>query len=625
MGPAASRSLPISRAAWALAGLLATVPLLSLQTQSPHPTTIAGIAALALLTGFRPLDALLLYSGLAPLATILVLIIEPEGSRLRLIEAATLALLAGWSARRAVLPRPLAVIAPLRWSVAILIAASLASLVVSAAILVSEDPGASAAAVLRPLVIRDYLVSSNPLTFALQFAEGLALVLLAADICAGDEGKRDRILRMMVMGASAAAVFNLLRITFLAVAREEPWQAFAIYFATVRVNVHFMDWNAAGSYFAMMFLIAAGFMGRPAFGVPCAILTGAALWLTGSRTAIVAALIIGPVVAMLALRSRVRSRVVPIVAVVSVLLCIALAIWKWYPQGRNERMAAAWSYRVLTVTAGLKLTESNPVFGVGLGRFASMAGPFVGMAQNAHNNYVQVMAELGVPGLVLFVGVIASALKTGFSRAGPPGPSWGLLAGLGAYLLTCLGGHPLLIVAAAYPFWTALGLAASAPPVEAQPSRAIQRVIGVLTVLILVTLPFRIASARDQANVEHASIGFSKWQRQPDGSRFRWAGGRSTFFVPSTARAVRIPLRQGTDGPAAVEVRIILNGREANRVALETGADWRTLRLVLARDEKSPFSRIDLEAVTPGSLVPVDATASDTGGVLMVGRPFVEE
>jgi hypothetical protein len=74
-----------------------------------------------------------------------------------------------------------------------------------------------------------------------------------------------------------------------------------------------------------------------------------------------------------------------------------------------------------------------------------------------------------------------------------------------------------------------------------------------------------------------------------------------------------------------VEVRIILNGREANRVALETGADWRTLRLVLARGEKSPFSRIDLEAVTPGSLVPVDATASDTGGVLMVGRPFVEE
>ncbi len=70
---------------------------------------------------------------------------------------------------------------------------------------------------------------------------------------------------------------------------------------------------------------------------------------------------------------------------------------------------------------------------------------------------------------------------------------------------------------------------------------------------------------------------------------------------------------------------MFLNGREANRVALEAGADWRTVRLVLARDETSPFSRVDLEVVTPGSLVPLDATASDTGGVLMVARPFIEE
>jgi hypothetical protein len=236
------------------------------------------------------------------------------------------------------------------------------------------------------------------------------------------------------------------------------------------------------------------------------------------------------------------------------------------------------------------------------------------------------MAELGIPGLLLFLAVIATAMTTGFTRAGPPGPAWGLLAGLSAYMLTCLAGHPLLVVAAAYPFWTALGLAATASPPESRTGgRTLQRVGGVVTLLILVTLPFRVVSARNQANVEHASIGFSKWQRQPDGSRFRWAGGRSTFFVPSTARAVRIPLRQGAEAPATIEVRMFLNGREANRVALEPGADWRTVRLVLARDEKSPFSRVDLEVVTPGSQVPVEATASDTGGILLVGRPFVEE
>jgi hypothetical protein len=127
------------------------------------------------------------------------------------------------------------------------------------------------------------------------------------------------------------------------------------------------------------------------------------------------------------------------------------------------------------------------------------------------------------------------------------------------------------------------------------------------------------------ANVEHTSIGFSRWQREPDGSRYRWAGGRSTFFVPSAAHSVRIPLGSGTEGPDTVEVRIFLNGREANRVVLERSSEWRSIYLPLSRRAAEPFSRIDLEAGVPGTLTPLSVEPTDASGLLRVGRPAIKE
>ena len=144
-----------------------------------------------------------------------------------------------------------------------------------------------------------------------------------------------------------------------------------------------------------------------------------------------------------------------------------------------------------------------------------------------------------------------------------------------------------------------------------------------MVLLLLAVTPFRMVAAVRHADVEHTSTGFSPWQRDANGLPYRWAGSRASFFVPSSARAVRIPLRRGPSAPPAVEVRIFLDGVEADRVVLSEDADARTVRLILARRANTPFVRIDLASTAPAS-PPLNVEPTSSGGVLMVARPVIE-
>jgi hypothetical protein len=63
---------------------------------------------------------------------------------------------------------------------------------------------------------------------------------------------------------------------------------------------------------------------------------------------------------------------------------------------------------------------------------------------------------------------------------------------------------------------------------------------------------------------------------------------------------------------------------EADRVLLNAGEDWTTVRLLLVRRVEKPSVRVDLETGLPGSTVPLEALPSNSGGLLMVGLPELE-
>jgi len=132
--------------------------------------------------------------------------------------------------------------------------------------------------------------------------------------------------------------------------------------------------------------------------------------------------------------------------------------------------------RVLFNLAGADIALRHPLFGVGPGGFESSYYPALGTmeerdpgggikllvsrasekgAGNAHNDYLQFAAEIGLPGLVLFLGMAAALLLCPASASGgscePLLPA--LRAGLAALLVSSLFSFPLRTPGRATLFW----------------------------------------------------------------------------------------------------------------------------------------------------------------------------
>lgn len=101
--------------------------------------------------------------------------------------------------------------------------------------------------------------------------------------------------------------------------------------------------------------------------------------------------------------------------------------------------------RLVVWHAGLRMIEQHPLRGIGLGNFKPMVlnyetdGPKVQTL--AHNTYISVAAELGLPGLAIFAGILVSAwLAAGRARklaANKHPLVWLCAQGLQAGLLGC--------------------------------------------------------------------------------------------------------------------------------------------------------------------------------------------
>ena len=91
--------------------------------------------------------------------------------------------------------------------------------------------------------------------------------------------------------------------------------------------------------------------------------------------------------------------------------------------------------------------------------------------------------------------------------------------------------------------------------------------------------------------------GMRTWEEDPPGTFFRWTAGRATFFVPSTANELTLPLRAvfpgPNGGPVTVEVRS--DDRWLATIALTDPAAWVRPKLPLGRASRfRRYRRLDL-------------------------------
>ena len=445
--------------------------------------------------------------------------------------------------------------------------------------------------------------------------EGAGLVLAAFVFCARDRAFLPRLLRMTVAGAVGAAALSAYALTGAALRETDPFGALPS-LLDQRWTMFTPKLNTAASLFVLAGPLAIGAAAadrgwrRSVWTAAAAVLV-AALWINGTRVALLAAIVVlaGTIAWFAQRRARRRMPGVPVVAGV-VILGLGLAgtaFHRLYVD--RDQTVSALNYRVLFTETALRMFASAPAFGVGIDQYYLQSEQFASeelfVASRdyyrrvpAHNPFLQTAAELGVAGLVPFTWMVGAALwacaAAVRTRARDP-ILFGTLAGLTAFLITTASsGHPLLIEVTAYPFWIVLGLAAAraahtapAPPggaacASAAPGAAPwnRRCIALGVLLLAVSVPPRIAwqaRAIDFTEITYGLHGLEDNGRY----RYRWTTGRANLFADGTARAVELSLRAPfveRTGPMTVE--LFLDGRLANRIRI-TGTDWRRVRMQL--------------------------------------------
>jgi O-antigen ligase len=98
-----------------------------------------------------------------------------------------------------------------------------------------------------------------------------------------------------------------------------------------------------------------------------------------------------------------RSKLSIAIGVLAVIMMFLLA--PSYMTEVNDSSKSAY-HRIEMWSEGLEMVIQNPVFGIGRGNFVSYTGSLV-----AHNSAIEIMGEMGIIGLFIWIGLIFLALR----------------------------------------------------------------------------------------------------------------------------------------------------------------------------------------------------------------------
>jgi hypothetical protein len=119
----------------------------------------------------------------------------------------------------------------------------------------------------------------------------------------------------------------------------------------------------------------------------------------------------------------------------------------------------------------------------------------------------------------------------------------------------------------------------------------------ILSVVVALALAGALAYLYDPPWIGGVTSGLRPWEEDPPGTPFRWTMGRGTFFVPSNAATMTLPLRALFPGPngTPVTVEIRVDGRLLASVDLTEPDAWVRKTLPLNRyTGRRRFRRVDL-------------------------------
>lgn len=430
----------------------------------------------------------------------------------------------------------------------------------------------------------------QPTTTAARMLLGIGVAVSAEASLRRRPERLESVIGSFGVGAAVAASYNLERLFELhgGMFGREVLEALS----TARINTQ-TDINAGGSLFALASLVLLGFFSvsrRLRWGtvLPLAVILVGGLWLSGSRSALAtAAVAVTGTLIMRAWVSRGAGRW-RLLAASGAIVAMSAGVVALYPATRNFSLSGSVESRRIFAEAALRMWSESPADGVGIGTFYGRSADYgAGKAdailvtgrtsENAHNYPLQLLAELGLLGLLPYLLLTLPTIWQGVRSVTSPMVPW-IAAGLAAYLGSSLTGHPQLLSETVIPFWLMLGSAAS-HSIAASPACArigASATVGT-AVLLSVTPGVRAERVRDIAVLEHRGIGLSRAQHDSEGHRFRMGTEASLVFVP-TGATLTLPLSLESQSSPPVVVRVYVDDIEVNRLEISSRT-WTDLRL----------------------------------------------
>ncbi len=328
------------------------------------------------------------------------------------------------------------------------------------------------------------------------------------------------------------------------------------------------------------------------FVFPTLALVSAGLLLTKQRGAWVAAGIQLAVWAAIQLRRRSRQpeRVFKTAgaAAATVALAMALVVASGSPVDsileRAGSVQSGFSGRLPLWSTATVMIRERPLLGWGHGSFSPAydllypiespdAHRFRG---SAHNLYLQIAAESGLPGL-LALGLIAWTAALCLRRPRPDQQAFALALGISLVGAATYGlvQHLFHLRAIGWLLWILLGCVALVTDCERAPR--IRRGAQGLIAMALLMLPLRLGFAASPPYGHDKSFGFHQVEPHPDGD-FRWTDGFAAQLLPWKGKILAIELANGHPRASEHPVTVIV-GLDGNQVAHTTiTGGWQELR-----------------------------------------------
>jgi O-antigen ligase len=655
LAPVAEKGV-LTHVALAVAG---AVLVLCLRDARDLPAALTyALGAFAMFSALCPAPALLVVCGLSGLGAALPAALQlVPGSAVRLIEippteprvgeALVIAFLLGWTVRvlmtrERILESRDGLAAP-TLLIGTVVVTSL--LVVAAGSALSVDPQQAYSSSAYSLAASGLFTETLSLQWAYLLAgimlEGLLLLCAAAQVSRSRPNFPKEMVRMLAVGAATVGVLACLQLGLDVIRQMAGIGGIA------RRSVHVKDMNAAGTQFLLGSFLAGGLTivsagrARRRWAVLLLPLLGG-LWLSGSRTAVlVGAATLCAMLGIARIQKRGMRRLT--LAVVLVVLVVAISPVNLLPAMANNQASRSALHRWRFLETSVRMWSTAPVLGVGVGQYWLRSGEFMPPElrriypnENAHNNFAQYWAELGLVGLAAFLWLLWAGnarVRRGVAalKDGDPTLMW-VRFGLAAFLATCLTSHPLLVQPVASMFWLALGAAIAwadgAASAERDPAResatadwrlvAGRAVAATLVVFLLVSMVSRVDVERPNADLTHVKYGFTGRFVDRDAGRDYWlAGPQSAFFVRTGAIGVRF-LLGGSEYGETADVEVRLNGTLASRIRVGSHQWTEHQFLMPLHGVKTPFVRVDLRVIDPAVGAAAGGPAARTRAPLRV-------